>query len=260
MDDRPPRSGKIDAADRTFFRQIGQVDAAVVDRDRHAARSPRRSIAGFCTEQTAPWNLAPTKTFKGARHRGRTPGVTPAEYRRNAISFRMEFDFGKIALGNFRARRHGTAEDHPVRAPIGADPMSVNLLPGIQGRIGSTRIRVPEPRVHEAAAVRPPADCLKANSRDRSIDELACLEVEHIQRVVLAAVLAYREGHVSAVGRRHEKGDRPHLAVRRRRWSKGASHRAVGKPHVDGIDRIFRHPSKEDCRRRAGAGTGSLRW
>src|SRR3546814_10052489 len=61
------------------------------------------------------------------------------------------------------------------------------------------------------------------------------------------AVLADREFYVSLVGRRHEKGDRPHLAVGRRRWSKGASHRAVGRPHVDGIDRIVRHPGKEDC-------------
>src|SRR3546814_8721369 len=75
--------------------------------------------------------------------------------------------------------------------------MGVDLLPGIQRRIGSTRIRVPESRIHEAVAVRPPADRLKANSRDRSIDELARLKVEHMQRVVLAAVLADRECYVS---------------------------------------------------------------
>src|SRR3546814_6207442 len=69
--------------------------------------------------------------------------------------------------------------------PIGADHMGVDLLPGIQRRIGSTRIRVPESRIHEAVAVWPPADRLKANSRDRSIDELARLKVEHMQRVVL---------------------------------------------------------------------------
>src|SRR3546814_8187325 len=111
----------------------------------------------------------------------------------------------------------------------------------------TTLFRSPESRIHEAVAVRPPADRLKANPRDRSIDELARLKVEHSQRVVLAAVLADRECYVSLVGRRHEKGDRPHLAVGRRRWSKGASHRAVGRPHVDGIDRIVRHPGKEDC-------------
>src|SRR3546814_13136113 len=96
--------------------------------------------------------------------------------------------------------------------------MGVDLLPGIQRRIGSTRIRVPESRIHEAVAVRPPADRLKANSRDRSIDELAHLKVEHMQRVVLAAVLADRECYVSLVGRRPEKGDRPQLTVGRRRW------------------------------------------
>src|SRR3546814_8518001 len=44
---------------------MGQVNASVEDRDRHTARSPRRSIAGVGTEQTAPRNLRPAKTFKG---------------------------------------------------------------------------------------------------------------------------------------------------------------------------------------------------
>ena len=68
-----------------------------------------------------------------------------------------------------------------------------------------------------------------------------------MQRVVLAAVLADRECHVSPVGRRLKKCDCPHFAVRRRRWSKRKSHRPLGIPHVEGIDRIVRHPGKEDC-------------
>src|SRR3546814_11286352 len=84
--------------------------------------------------------------------------------------------------------------------------MGVDLLPGIQRRIGSTRIRVPESRIHEAVAVRPPADRLTANSRDRSIDELARLKVEPMQRVVLAAVLADPIGRASCRARGCEHG------------------------------------------------------
>src|SRR3546814_10185329 len=59
------RIRKVDAVDRAFASQMGQVNASVEDRDRHTARSPRRSIAGVGTEQTAPRNLRPAKTFKG---------------------------------------------------------------------------------------------------------------------------------------------------------------------------------------------------
>src|SRR3546814_6503253 len=65
VDDRLLRIRKVDAVDRAFASQMGQVNASVEDRDRHTARSPRRSIAGVGTEQTAPRNLRPAKTFKG---------------------------------------------------------------------------------------------------------------------------------------------------------------------------------------------------
>ena len=85
---------------------------------------------------------------------------------------RVEFDLGEVTLGNACTRLHGSPEDHRVRSPVGADRMRVDLLPGIQGCIGSTRVRIPQPWVDEAATVWPPADRLETNAGTWTIDEL----------------------------------------------------------------------------------------
>src|SRR3546814_18120053 len=120
---------------------MGQVNASVEDRDRHTARSPRRSIAGVGTEQTAPRNLRPAKTFKGRdieaellRHARGVPAKCET-------SIRLDIDLGEVALGDVRARRHGAAEAHRVRAPSGSDHTGVDLLPGIQAGRESCRER-----------------------------------------------------------------------------------------------------------------------
>src|SRR3546814_20525959 len=101
------------------------------------------------------------------------------------LSIRLDIDLGEVALGDVRARRPGAAEDHRVRAPIGADHMGVDLLPGLPRRIGSTRLRVPESRIPEAVAVRPPAARLKENLRARSNGGLPPHQIKHMPRSVL---------------------------------------------------------------------------
>src|SRR3546814_14383510 len=96
---------------------MGQVNASVEDRDRHTARSPRRSIAGVGTEQTAPRNLRPAKTFKGRdieaelfRHARGVPAKCET-------SIRLDSDPCAAAPGAALARRPARAQTPRVRPP-----------------------------------------------------------------------------------------------------------------------------------------------